>query len=94
MAQLGKLQMHLGCPSGSGILMQTSLELFILELGLSFQPFTVDYTEYGRLVTHCWFKTVWEKVHRFGFHLTFHNIHLSFPKTNDEFLLQRLIDLG
>ena len=93
-AQLGKLQMHLGCPSGSGILMQTSLELFILELGLSFQPFTVDYTEYGRLVTHCWFKTVWEKVHRFGFHLTFHNIHLSFPKTNDEFLLQRLIDLG
>jgi hypothetical protein len=55
--QLNKLTMHYGCPSGVGVALQTSMEYFILELGLtSTHPFSFSYKKYERLVTHCWLK--------------------------------------
>ena len=41
--------------------MQTSMELFMVELGLSFQQFDTPYKTYHELVTHSWLKTVWKK---------------------------------
>ena len=41
-AQINKLLMHLGTKSLLGITMQASLELLILELGVSNQPFLED----------------------------------------------------
>ena len=42
-AQINKLLMHLGTTSSLGIAMQESLELLIIELGMSSQPFLQDY---------------------------------------------------
>ncbi len=61
-AQLNKLSMHYGCTTSVGMSLQTSMELFILELGFSATlPFSLSYKQYGVLVTNCWLKTVWEK---------------------------------
>jgi hypothetical protein len=43
MAQLSKLLMHTGCTSDLGLTLQTSLEAFIIELGISGQPFMEEY---------------------------------------------------
>jgi hypothetical protein len=43
-AQINKLLMHLGTTSMLGITMQASLDLLILELGMSNQPFLQDMT--------------------------------------------------
>ena len=51
-AQANKMLMHYGCHLGLGLKMQASLELFMLELGLSHQPFLLDYEKFGTLVTH------------------------------------------
>ncbi len=50
--------------------LQTSLELLVVDLGLSFQPFHVSYDQYGDWDTTYWLKRVWEKVSFFDFVLT------------------------
>ena len=93
-AQLQKLQMHYGCNTSVGVLLQTSMEYFILELGMSLQPFTVDYSAYAGLVTHSWLRSLWEKVHAFGLDIRIHNVPLELAKANDALLLPTLVDLG
>jgi hypothetical protein len=63
-AQLKKLIMHYGSRSGLGLNIQTSLELLIIETGLSLQPFTEDYDTCQHWVTSSWLKSVWEKTSR------------------------------
>lgn len=41
------------------------MELLIIEAGISSQPMNEDYDRYGSRVTHCWLKSVWEKIHLF-----------------------------
>ena len=43
LGKINKLLMHFGCPSSLGIEMKTSLELMILELGVSLQPLEESY---------------------------------------------------
>ncbi len=62
--QTNKLLMHYGYHTALGNELQTSLELLVVDLGLSFQPFCVSYNHYGNWVTTCWLKQVWEKVDR------------------------------
>ncbi len=59
-AQLNKLIMHFGSPSCLGINMQTSVELLVIKLGLSLQPFAEDYDTCQHWVTPSWLKSVWE----------------------------------
>jgi hypothetical protein len=42
-AQIMKLLTHYGCKSAIGLELQVSLELFIIELGMSNEPFSVSY---------------------------------------------------
>jgi hypothetical protein len=77
--QTNKLLMHYGCHTALGDELQTLLELLVVDLGLSFQPFCVSYNHYGNWVTMCWLKRVWEKVDCYGLVLTVHNLLLSFP---------------
>ena len=79
--------MHYGCHSGLGLKMQASLELFMIELGLSHQPFLIDYEKFGKLVTHCWLKTLWEKAAKFKIKITVETVKLPFPKRGDCWLL-------
>ncbi len=57
-AQLNKLIMHYGSPSCLSINMQTSVELLVIELGLSLQPFAEDYDACQHWVTPSWLKSV------------------------------------
>jgi hypothetical protein len=92
--QANKLLMHYGCHTALGDELQTLLELLVVDLGLSFQPFRVSYKHYGDWVTTCWLKRVWEKVDHYRFVLTVHNLLLSFPREGDDWLMARLIAAG
>ena len=94
MEQTNKLLMHYGCHTALGDELQTLLELLVVDLGLSFQPFCVSYNHYGNWVTTCWLKQVWEKVDRYGLVLTVHNLPLSFPREGDDWLMTRFITAG
>jgi hypothetical protein len=92
--QVNKLLMHYSCHTALGDELQMSLELLVVDLGLSFQPFRMSYKHYGDWVTTCWLKRVWEKVDRYGFDLTMHNLSLSFQQEGDDWLMAQLIATG
>ena len=51
-AMSNKLLMHYGCNTTTGRFMQVSYSLFLVELGISFQPLQESYSKYGFLSTH------------------------------------------
>jgi hypothetical protein len=53
MEQINKLLMHYGCRMVVGVSLQASLEFLIIKLGLSMQPFNLNYARYEGLVTMC-----------------------------------------
>jgi hypothetical protein len=65
-AMANKLLMHYGCQTATGRFMQTSLSLLFVELGLSFQPLQESYKRFGFIVTHSWFKMLWENYPNLG----------------------------
>ena len=89
--QRNKLLMHYGCHTALGDKLQTLIELLLLDLGLSFQPFSVSYTTYGNWVTNCWVKRVWEKVDHFGFQIQVNNLLPTFPWEKNNWLMSRVI---
>jgi hypothetical protein len=88
-AQIKKLLMHLGTKSSLGITMQSSLELLILELGLSNQPFLEDYDSSNEWVTHSWLKTVWEKASRLKINIELGPTSLKPPRGPNDFWLMQ-----
>ncbi len=92
--QANKLLMHYGCHMALGMELQTSLELLVADLGLSFQPFQVNYKQYGAWVTSSWLKRVWEKIDHYGFILTVNNLLSSYPCEGDDWLMARFITMG
>jgi len=93
-AQINKLLMHYGCQSAVGILYNLSYELMILEVGLSFQPLQLPYKSYSTLLTHCWFKTLWEKCDAYKIKVETHNVPLKFFRERDDWLMQAFIEAG
>jgi hypothetical protein len=92
--QANKLLMHYGCHTALGTELQTSLELLVADLGLSFQLFRVNYEQYGAWVTLSWLKRVWEKIDHYGFTLTVNNLLSSYPYEGDDWLMSRFITMG
>jgi len=92
--QCNKLLMHYGCQSSVGVQLQTSMELLLVELGMSFQPLSVDYDKFGALVTHSWLKTIWEKSDLFQFDVRVNNIPIKFVREGDEWLMLRFLRAG
>ncbi len=88
------LLMHYGCRTALGTELQTSLELLVVDLGLSFQPFQVSYEHFGDWVTTSWLKRVWEKVSFFGFTLSVRNLPACYPREGDDWLMSRFIARG
>ena len=89
--QINKLLMHLGTRSSLGITMQASLELLILELGLSNQSFLEDYNSNNEWVTHSWLKTVWEKASRLRINIDLGPTRLQPPRGPNNFWLMKEI---
>lgn len=86
--------MHYGCVTIVGLKVQVSVEFMILELGMSDQPFQLDFEIYGQFATHCWLKTVWEKMHAFRIVIELGNIKLQPPRECDAWLMVELRKLG
>ena len=82
---------HYGCQSGLGLQMQTSLELLVIELGRSIQPFGEDYNLYQEWVTHSWLKSLWEKLSILLIDIKLGLLPLQLPHSvNDYWLMIKL----
>jgi hypothetical protein len=92
--QLDKLLTHYGSSSGLGVHMQVSMEVFIIEGGVSTQLLSELFSRYGKWVTHCWLKSLWEKVERFGFHVEIAPLPLLHPRENNRWPMLALEDHG
>jgi hypothetical protein len=92
--QANKLLMHYGCRTALGTELQTLLELLVVDLGLSFQPFQVSYELFGDWATMSWLKRVWEKVSFFDFTFAVNNLQACYPREGDNWLMCRFIARG
>lgn len=92
--QLNKLLMHYGCSSSVGTQLQSSMELFMIELGRSHQPFLESFQRYHQWVTDSWVKSIWEKVACSGYKVLLNNIELPFPRDGDEWIMNLFEDCG
>ena len=93
-AQVNKLLMHYGCNTVVGLKLQASMEFLILELGISDQPFQLDYSRYEKFVTAGWLKSIWEKAWTFQFTIELGNIKIRPPREGDAWLMVELRRLG
>ena len=90
-AQINKVLSHVGCKSDLAIQMQASLEAFMIEMGMSDQPFREDYEGCNKWVTLSWLKTVWEKACRLRFTIELGPTELQPPRgENDYWLMKEL----
>jgi hypothetical protein len=93
-AQLSKLLTNYGCNTGLGIHLQTSMELMVIECGVSCQILAQPYQTYSKWVTHCWLKSVWEKVDLFNLTISIKTLPLRPPRENDEWMMRVLQSEG
>ena len=87
-----KMLMHIRCRTVTGGFMQISYSLFLVELGLSFQPLQLEYGKHNHLVTHTWMKILWEKVSMFGLTVTIPPHAGGFPGEGDR--MQMILSAG
>ena len=73
---------------------KVSLELLIIELGLSLQPLQQSYEHYGGWVPHCLLRTLWEKCHKFKLKVVFANSKVTPPRGSDHWLMELFIHAG
>jgi hypothetical protein len=92
--QLTKLLLHYGSDSRVGMHLQTSMELMVIELGISLQPLLTDYSSYQGRVTHSWLKTLWEKAHMFCMQIVIAPLELPFPREQDAWIMDRFKAAG
>jgi hypothetical protein len=85
--------MHYGSPSCLSINMQTSVELLMIEVGLSLQPFAEDYDTCQHWVTPSWLKSVWEKSFRLGIDIQLTHIPLQPPRERDTWTMAEFIHI-
>jgi hypothetical protein len=89
-----KMMTHVGARTMLGTQYQMSLELLILELGLSTQPFSLDYKKYNTWVTDCGWKEIWSNMCRFDFDLTINTVDLQPPRERDCWFMRAVEELG
>ncbi len=86
-AQLSKLLTNYGCDSGLGIHLQNSMELMIVEGGVSAQILSLPFSCYSKWVTHSWLCSVWEKVGLFNLRVEVKEAPLKPPQEHDGWLM-------
>ena len=89
-----KLLMHYGCSTATGRFIQITHSFLLVELGLSFQPLQENYKKHGHLVTHSWMKMFWEKLSMFDITVIIPNSLLTYPREDDQFIMQVLLWVG
>jgi hypothetical protein len=89
-AQISKLLTNYGCNTGLGVHLQTLIELMVIECGVSCQVLAQPYSTLSKWVSHCWLKSVWEKVDMFNLTVTVKSLPLKFQRENDEWMMRML----
>ena len=92
--QISLLLMHYGCDTVVGKMMQISMKLFIIKLGMGAQPFQVDFMKYGELVSNSWLKSIWEKVHQFRITITESLANIPRLRENDKWIMVAFAENG
>ena len=93
-AQLNKLIMHDGNQLCIGLKKQNTAKQFVIELGMSSQPFQEDYGGCQLWVTHSWIKSVWEKAFRLRIIIDIADLPGSPPQEADSWLMQEFVRLN
>jgi hypothetical protein len=94
LGQVNKLLLCYGIPTRLGKHQQVSMELLLVEAGVSPQPFLESYTWYSKWVTHSWLKSLWEKLDLFQVKVEIHDTALCTPRANNRWLMKVLIAKG
>jgi hypothetical protein len=92
--QLTKLLTNYVCNSGLGRHLQTSMELLVIEAGISTQILSKDFSRYSGCVSHCWLKLVWEKISLFNLTIKIRELPAHFPRANNDWLMLVFEDMG
>lgn len=92
--QLEKLLTHYGCQTVVGKLLQSSMEMFVIELGLSSQPLAEKFKLGSHWVTPSWLRSLWEKVDKFGISVELGNVNMTPPRAGDEWLMKKFHRMG
>ncbi len=71
--------------------MQVSLELLVIKMGTSLQPFKKDYNTCQHWVTLLWLKLVWEKASNLGIKIQIAPLLLQPPWERDSWLMTEFI---
>jgi len=74
--------------------MQVTMELFLVELGISAQPLQESYERYGKWITSTWLKSVWEKVNMFSITVEIAPLPVCPPREGDKWFMQAAMDAG
>ena len=82
---------HCGKGSQIGIMLTAQMELCNIEIGSGKHIFDLPYKEYESLLTHCWIKSTWQFLDKYGIVLMGPYAKPSLQRENDEFLMERLI---
>jgi hypothetical protein len=86
-AQLKKLLTNYGCTSSLRIHLQTLMELMIVEGGVSMQLLLLSFQCYSKWVTHCWLRSMWEKVDMFDIRVWIKELPLKPPQEHDGWIM-------
>ncbi len=70
------------------------MEMFIIELGMSGQPFRENYSLCSRWTIHSWLKSIWEKVQLFHIDVQIGNIDIKPPQLGDDWLMKKFVGMG
>jgi hypothetical protein len=92
--QVTKLLIHYGSKSGLSLEIQASMELMIIDLRVSEQPLGESYLRYGKLITHCWLKSLWKKVDKFQIDVLIGPLNIDPPRVGDKWLMRAFIEAG
>ncbi len=65
-----------------------------MEGGVSAQILSEPFSRYGKWVTHCWLRSVWEKVDMFNFRVEISATPLQLPREQDHWIMLALVDQG
>ncbi len=93
-AQLNKLTMHYGSHSCLGLNMLTSLELFIIEMGISLLPFNEPYNSCQHWVTASWLKSIWEKASTLDIEIRIAPLSRHLPRERESWIMTEFTHLN
>ena len=71
-----------------------SLELLVVELGVSAQPLQESFRKYKDWVKWTWLVSVWEKGDMFNMAVSYNEKLVKFPREGNQWLMQMFIAAG